>query len=300
VTVLLNIHHTPWQFMLVMAFPEIQFHATDWNRILREPPANVRVLKAGEFMDHEYDVVIYDNVHTHKVWESNSRKSVFVFHCEKDLGVSLDREAVVKAFDACDHVVSVGTHKLWTLRDFARHPKARAIRHAAFPMEPSSPIRGLVGTSHNAMSSEQISVWNDIHAGFPSLVIGHANGSGPWPKSSPTGLPAYIAELSKIDVFVNVVSGDSFGMAPMEAMCLGIPIITGLSRDIPDQFIPGWNCIITHGRAHETPKDIRHWAKVLINDRGLRDSIGLEGRKAALEFFSLEQFQKNWRLIFEA
>jgi hypothetical protein len=258
------------------------------------------VLKADEFLDHQYNVVIYDNRHTAPVWELTVPKSVYVFHCERDLGVPLDRESVVKAFDTCDHVVAVGAHKLWTMRDFARHPKAHAIRHVAFPQEVSTPIRGLVGTSHNAMSSEQIAVWNDIHPNFPSLVIGHANGVGPWPKATPNGHSAYLKELSKIDVFINVVCGDSFGMAPMEAMALGIPIITGLSRDIPDQFISGWNCIVTNGRIHETTEVARHWAKVLIEDRGFRDSVGLEGRKAAMEFFSLEQFQKNWRLIFEA
>lgn len=298
-TILLNILHTPWQFMLATAFPEVQFHATDWNLTFREVPANVRVVTGEEFLDHQYDLVIYDNHHTAPVWKLLAIRSVFVLHCEQDLDVEANREHIARVFSECDHIVSVGEHKLWTLREWASHPKSVVIRHAVFDLPPGEPIKGLIGTSHNAMSTEHITVWNDVQAGFPSLAIGHVNNAGPWPKAMPFGYDAYLTELRKLDVYINIVSGDSFGLAPLDAMSLGIPVITGLSRDIPAPFISGWNCMVTNTRACWSQPTMRHWAKLLTEDRDLRNRIGTEGRKAALDFYSLDLFVSNWTRIFD-
>jgi glycosyltransferase involved in cell wall biosynthesis len=86
-------------------------------------------------------------------------------------------------------------------------------------------------------------------------------------------------------------------MSPVEAMSFGIPMVTGFSRDIPDEFISGWNCLMTDDRGHRSALQIAAFAIQLRNDEALRKRIGSAGRDTVRRIFSKEKFRSSFKEI---
>jgi len=299
VKLLLNIHHTPWECMFADVFHDAEIHVLDWNTIFRSAPRNVRVVSVEESKDSKYDAIIQDNDSVSIYRGNENTKKVYVLHCEQDMNSQANRERCFRVYDENDFVVSITPHKLWTLRGLATNPKSRMIRHAVYPSYPnkSGEVK-VVGTAHNSMNGEHLCVWNAVASRFDSsIAIGHNNESALGIKKNPHGTVEYLRCLSGVDVFVNIVGGDAFGMSPMEAMALGIPVVTGLNQDLPEQFVSGWNCLISGKRSHHDPSEMVHMVNMLINDPELARRIGKSGRETVSQVFSPEVFRKKWQEI---
>jgi len=294
--ILLNQPHTPWACMFAEAFSELEIHIPDWRFELRDLPENVSVVPAEDILPQSYDCIITDFAHDDFAKVSTKRR-ISVVHIEQNLGDESHRRLIEKVYASNDFVVSITDHKKSTLQEFSWHPKTRVINH--FVQEnPILPLdTGIIGCVQNRMTPEKMVIWDAVAEHQNCVAIGHFNTITKGGAFVPNGTNAYLSVLKTLSVFVNVVSGDAFGMSPVEAMSFGIPMVTGFSRDIPDEFISGWNCLMTDDRGHRSALQIAAFAIQLRNDEALRKRIGSAGRDTVRRIFSKEKFRSSFKEI---
>ncbi len=87
---------------------------------------------------------------------------------------------------------------------------------------------------------------------------------------------------------------EAYGVAVVEAMMLGVPVVTGRSGGIKETVEHNKTGILFD------PGNIEEHARALYNlmiDSGFRDTLSLNAKKKAREYFSVETEAKNLRLI---
>lgn len=108
------------------------------------------------------------------------------------------------------------------------------------------------------------------------------------------GLRYDIDEILKVsDIFAHPSKGEGLGIAPIEAMAAGLPLITSNVQGIKDFSIDGKTGFSLD------PNDIKGFAKALntlINDKKLRSSMGIYNKKV-VEKYSIKNSTKDMELI---
>ena len=118
------------------------------------------------------------------------------------------------------------------------------------------------------------------------------------PVYDPSGL---VSIYDKADVFVYpsvAESGESFGIAPLEAMARGVaPVVSDLAvfRDYLD---PGVNGLVFDHRAADAPHELAGTLRDLIRDKDLRLRMGARARQTA-ERFSPAAIAGRYLSLFE-
>ena len=293
-----NTGHAAYCHSLVSMFPEHEWTIFGWEVHNRQVPSNC-IIGSLDAIEGEFDVFVNE-----VFWRDTSKISaahrVWIFHNEEYFNdESVERIDRVFNRDGNNKIVVVSDHKRSTLRQYAYDPRVSTIRfNCSFPERTTQPATGLVGSVHCNMFEQQIDVFKRATEGFNHVLIGQKNERFDSPnKIVPSTWDEFVSEFHKIDVYVNVVVGDQWGMSPMEAMASGIPVITGFSTDLPDQIVPGWNCIMVNDRANRAIDDIRHWIKTLIVDRDLNHQIGQRGKEMVYRYFSPQKFRDKWKAV---
>ena len=120
---------------------------------------------------------------------------------------------------------------------------------------------------------------------------------------APVYSPEVLAEVyDQADLFVYpsvAESGESFGIAPLEAMARGVaPVVSDLAV-FRDYLQPGINGMVFDHRAADAGKKLAETIAVLLSDPGRRKQIGLQARKMA-ERFSLREVANRYLSLFES
>jgi len=293
--------HAPYASMLIRAFPEHRFYVNEWAGFLRDLPSNAQFVSGPRIMG-EFDCVIMDRRDRVDVSKMMTRRNVFIIHCEQnhdDNSTSLMNYAFDSMFD---FVVSVSEWKASTLKHFADDPRLRVIRFSSdFPKRMTEPVSGRVGVVGNGLSHEKVSFIQEVSDGYPDFVtIGHGNSDSCGTIIHPNNFTEYVQALHSLDVFVNVVDGNSFGMTPMEAMASGIPTIHGESTDCLSLREHSKNCLVTKGRIHQSVQQVREMIHELVSDREKNKRIGNAGKVAVADYFSPSVFREKWSEVLES
>lgn len=94
-------------------------------------------------------------------------------------------------------------------------------------------------------------------------------------------------------------TGESFGIAPLEAMARGVvPVVSDLAV-FRDYLQPGINGMVFDHRAADAGKKLAETIAVLLSDPGRRKQIGLQARKMA-ERFSPREVANRYLSLFES
>jgi hypothetical protein len=118
------------------------------------------------------------------------------------------------------------------------------------------------------------------------LVGMHATDVGGLGEVRRSDLPAFAAPYR---FFFNPIRWTSLGLALIEAMTIGMPIVAYATTEIPDVLTDGVSGIIS------TDTDrLLDGMRALLADRELAARIGDAGREIALERFSIRRFGADW------
>jgi Glycosyltransferase len=279
-------------------------YAPVWNGFFAGSPdhANVRV----ERPETVADVAVFDALSESS---PDAKRRVFIMHCETPAFSCGHYSEIRKAFAWATDVVWVTAHKRATFESvllFSNEqsgfdgplPRFHTIPFWIPTHATSNPKRGLVGTIVNGMTPEKVEFWNACADGLQDLVVvGYHNEIENVKRVSPYGRGEYIGAIQQIDVFLNTVIGNSFGMAVLEAMACGIPVVTSTSRDIPVEFVSEVNILMCGNRGHAAVEETRGYIRRLLSDRGFRDQVGDAGRETVRELYSLDRFQSAFRNV---
>jgi hypothetical protein len=276
--------------MFATAFSEAEIHVTGWMHVLRDKPSNVTIVGPERWVEEQYDALV-DDCGCPLASSVQAKRRISVVHIEQNLGDPNCRRAIEKVYDSNDYVVAVSERKKFTLREFSDRKETKVALFVAPDFEPSDLRSGVIGCVQNAMCEEKMAVWNAVSSNPDCVAIGFGNSVKFGESVFPQSQTEYMAALKRLSVFVNVVVGDSFGMASVEAMAMGIPMVTGFSLDIPKNFISGWNCLMTNSRGNVLAQQIASFAVELRNNEGLRKSIGEAGRKTVRSLFTKSAFR---------
>lgn len=289
--------HTSYAYMFMRAFPEIEFFVDSWDHIFRPVPKNA-VLADPEGFEGEFDVLISDYWGLETSARIKARKTVFIDHNEYGHPV----DSALGLLDRVDAFVCVSEHKLWTHKELCFSPKARWIwfcfDEAMFPVRDYA-LTGKVGFVHNSVHGELAMIANGSLFGFDSVGIGHHNHNFMGKRVAPVGLEAYLEETKTLAAAVNVVNGDSCGMSPLELMAQGVPVVFGLSADLPRFLFNGFNCFITRNRASDSIAEIRHYLTCLTEDEGLNQRMSVAARRSVLQELSVASFRYKWSAVLQ-
>lgn len=293
----MNIHarilHTPYAKYLAMAFPEHHFYFTEWNSNFRDLPSNARV------SEPKVPVHVVIDAHPDNDLFLENAVNIHLFHLETDL--FQNRELIEKIIDESDFSVVVSEHKLRTLCDLSFRPDVFCIPFGIDEKFEAVPAIGRVGCVHNHLNEQHMNVWGPVVEAFPdALMIGYGNDLCTSVKYEPKSEADFFSVFSTLDVFVHVVVGDAFGLAPCEALSFGIPIVTGFNRDLDKTMISGWNCYVARGRGDDYSNEIVHYVKTLVFNRSIRNFVSTNSRFTSERVFSLKAFRDKWGLLFSS
>ena len=285
--------HTPYAYMFMRAFPELNFTVDAWDEIFRPLPDNAK----QEPWSGEYDVLITDHWDLSPLDVVSARK-VFIDHNEYSYNMSGGQEVI----DGVDAFVSVSEHKFWTHRELCFNPKAHWIwfcfDELMFPARRDYSNKK-VGFVHNGLHGEQAIIANAILWGHDSIGIGHHNTDFMGKRSCPNEFEAMLSETGSLSAAINIVNGDSCGMSPMELMAQGVPVVFGASHDLPRFLFSGWNCFITRNRATDSLEEMREYVNLLVSDTELNQRMGAMARKTVLQELSVDSFRRKWSAVLQ-
>jgi len=101
--------------------------------------------------------------------------------------------------------------------------------------------------------------------------------------------------ISQYRFFLNPIRYTSLGLAVIEAMLIGMPVVGLATTEMVTVFENGVNGII-----HTNPGQLVKGIKELLNDPAMAFALGAAGRRTALERFNIGRFISEWELLFKA
>lgn len=113
-----------------------------------------------------------------------------------------------------------------------------------------------------------------------------------------TGFRSDIPEiLSEIDILVSAtVLPEPFSLIVLEAMASGLPVVATRTGGVPEVMADGVTGILVEPK---DPKAIAQAVKRLLDDNGLAQRMGREGRKRAHELFSIKRFVRDVEKVYD-
>jgi glycosyltransferase involved in cell wall biosynthesis len=305
--ILLNDHHIPHAFSVAECLPEVLFFVTGWNGVFRPLPKNVTRISLEESFSAKFDALFEDDFKK-DLTKIKANKRVFFYHCEHIIGDSSKHEKLKNILDnQCDSFVFPSPHKKETFCGLSNNKKVCAIdfcyRDAHF--QPAVNLGTVAGSVHNGCDSQKhiAALCESLSSKIEKFtLIGHANELSKkfCNVSCPPDFENFKSELLKLGVFVYLVSGNAFGMSPIEAMLSGIPVVAGLSTDIRSWIKNGVNCFISPEPSHRVSMDswLAEKAIYLLQNTEESIRIGKNGRESILDNCSPKQIGPLWKRAF--
>lgn len=299
--VFLNDNHTPHAFAVITCLPDVEFYMTGWNGTFRPPPKNLHYLPHMAFAPIEYDCFFEEEISNDPL-RIKAKRKVYFRHCEYSPDPSFSSQRIIQAISQYDAAGFPSSHRRATFGILAPDVKCHVLE-PGFSSEyfRRRPSRGTVpGTMHNGcdVNSEVASVCVALARKLPGFtLIGHGNRSMKQFMTviEPDNFEESRRALMTLDVFVYCVSGNAFGMSPVEAMVAGIPLVTGNSRDIRPWLKSGENCFISKNPAFASIDELVDMVNDLSGHPGLHSKISEAGMEVAHKYCSAEATSPAFR-----
>jgi hypothetical protein len=132
--------------------------------------------------------------------------------------------------------------------------------------------------------------WGRVASGFNNKVVGDNPG---WTKSAETS-EELAAEYSNAGVYFNSTTISPIPTTLLEAMSCGCPVVSTATCMIPHIIEHGINGFISNDE-----EELRHYIKLLLNDKELADKLGKSARETILNKFSQDRFVSDWNSLFQ-
>lgn len=294
--ILLNDRHTPHQSMILASMPDVKIHVIGWQSHFRDFSPNAAMISKKEAKNLEWDLVLDDDIEFLPTFELSARRRVLFHHCEHDAGNARSHGILIKAMDRADIVAVPSKHKIASLRDIGLSDKVVELPFGfeRWDLDLSKRDPTLVGCFHNCPNDEIRTFWSACVKGFNSVMIGPVI-SGPFPLGITNGYPSFEEQASKVGIYLNCVVGEAMGMAPMEAMAAGIPVITGCAPEPWEFIFSGWNGWLSRNEPMKSIEWIRDRIRFLIDDPAEAVRMGEAGRQTVLRRFPLSKVAETFR-----
>ena len=286
-------------------------HDLRWNEKSVAIPENVRLVNFSDIQkdlkDGSYSVVICHTILT-LLWMFPYFNNRFIFIAH----IVLFRQSWKQRFySAIKKVVYVFFSILHPTEFVAISPlrlKSWAVaRHARVIAHPvpekfigrhikSHENRVLVVCNDIASRKEELG-WSLIQQiaaeGVPLKIVGHNPGIEENLGVEPKDREEFEREFLKGGVYLYTIQkeyGDGFNMALLEAMSVGMPVVTIQNPSSPIQH--GVNGFVGHRR-----QQLIHCIEKLLKNPNMMHTLGLNAQKTVFEDFSPEQFVSHWRKV---
>jgi len=154
--------------------------------------------------------------------------------------------------------------------------------------------RGLVVVNDLATRGRRLGadLFERAREAVPLDLVGmHAEALGGLGEVRRTELPAFAAPYR---FFFNPIRYTSLGLAMIEAMMIGMPIVAFATTEIPVVLEDRRSGIL----ATDLPRLVGGM-EALLADRGLAARLGAAAREIAVERFSIDRFARDWTRAFE-
>lgn len=106
--------------------------------------------------------------------------------------------------------------------------------------------------------------------------------------------PELPAAISQYRFFFNPIRYTSLGLAILESMFVGTPVVALATTELPTTLVNGKSGFLSN----DTQKLIATM-KTLLADKDLARQVGREGQKVAEERFNISRFTKDWEDLFK-
>lgn len=133
-------------------------------------------------------------------------------------------------------------------------------------------------------------LWRSVASERKVKLIGHNPGLSESAKSE----DHLIEELASARYFLNTSQWSPVPLSMLEAMSVGLPIISTAKQEIPN--------IIEHGKngfLANTKDEMLQYIDILSKDLDLATKMGNEARETIVNKFGIDQFIKNWNCVFD-
>lgn len=154
--------------------------------------------------------------------------------------------------------------------------------------------RGLVVINHIARRGRRLGfdVFQEARQRVPLDLVGMgAEEAGGLGEVLHADLPAFAARYR---FFFNPIRYTSMGLAVIEAMMVGMPIVALATTEMPSVIQDGLN-----GFIDTEPRRLVECMQLLLKDKGTARRLGEQARRTALERFGIERFVADWNRAFE-
>lgn len=294
--ILLNDNHTPHQSMILASIPDLKVHVIAWQSHFRDFPPNAVMISKHEAKNRDWDLVLDDDISFLPTFEFRARRRVLLHHCEHDGGNEVIHGALTEAIERADIVAVPSKHKIASFRELGLSSKVVELPFGfeRWNLDPSKRDPTLVGCFHNCPNDEIRDFWSACVEGFESVMIGPVV-SGPFPLGITNGFLSFEEQASKVGIYLNCVVGEAMGMAPMEAMSAGIPMITGCAPEPWEFAFSGWNCFISRNEPMKSIDWIRSKIEFLIDNPDEARRMGEAGRQTILHRFPLSRVAETFK-----
>jgi glycosyltransferase involved in cell wall biosynthesis len=101
-------------------------------------------------------------------------------------------------------------------------------------------------------------------------------------------------ELARHRAYLHPYRWTSLGLALLEAMMLGLPVLAPAATAVPDAVPPG------AGLVSASVDELARLARRLVADPDLAAQLGMAGRRYATERFGLDRFLRDWNTALSA
>jgi glycosyltransferase involved in cell wall biosynthesis len=132
--------------------------------------------------------------------------------------------------------------------------------------------------------------WKRVTDGLPVKLVGDTKGLS----VSASSTEELVNDYNQCSVYFNSSTISPIPTSLLEAMSCGCAIVSTATCMIPEIIQNGVNGFISNDE-----NELRKYITMIMEDRGLRESLGSEARKTILEKFSQEKFISKWNNIFD-
>ncbi len=285
--ILVHDRHGPHADMIARALGRHKIIAPAWNQTLRELAPNVTMVPLEECLNAKYDAVIEDAPEM-TCLQARVRKKLWLQHCEYN-----GDDVLPKAVEVADYVLVVSEHKRATMREMGLLEKVRILPFGFDVSQWPSCCGGSgvgLGTAFNSADDnpEVRAIMEAISARVPLTVIGHHNSTVRGCQLvSPVGLSSYQDQMSRIAIWVSCVGGEALGMAALEAMAMGLPVVMGNYPEAGNFAFDNWNCMISRLPPQEAVPWMIDRIQFLLDHPADRERLGAAARKTITNLFPL-------------
>jgi len=260
--------------------------------------ANVHELAASDVKNHDFDCILFQTNKNYLVDQyeilSEKQRSLPKIYLEHDPPWEHPTNAKHVVNDPGVRLVHV-THFNKMMWDNNQTP-ACVIEHgvtdAGIPYN-GSINRGLVVINNLSKRGRLLGldVFEEVRKHVPLDLIGMGTEDLGLGEVLHPQLPAF---TSKYRFFFNPIRYTSLGLAVLEAMMAGIPVVGLATTELSTVIRNG-----TNGYIHTDINYLVDKMQQLLQDPKLAFRLGREGRQTALKRFNIDRFTADWQRLFE-